>query len=181
MLENFWCYFTLYGTPVRQDQEQVQCLQTPNCFNSFNSDSFKLGHRDKARNPVRMCKIQDRQMSERQSELRAKKRLANSHPTPPQALPRGAILHKTMQAGAQKSIRKQTSLKSCRSSLFTFGFDTHSWELFWFKAKVFSVLLNHAHKKDYQWPTWTFFCGVSVLLTTHLSVLKITFFTMFAS
>lgn len=125
MLEN-WCNFTLYGTPVKQDQEQVPCLQTSNCFTTFRTDSFKLGHRDKARSSFRMCKIQDRQMSERQTELKAEEGLADSHPTTLQALPRGAILHKSMQAGGQKSTRKQTSLKFCRSSVFTFGFDAHS-------------------------------------------------------
>lgn len=116
-------------------------------------------------------------MSERQTELRAEEGLAISHPTPPRALPKRGHVPQS-HASRCSNVSKETSLTEITAGLhflllgLTLTLKSSSGSRPKYSAfySIMSIkrIINDLLK--------TFFCSASILLTAHLSVLKITFF-----
>lgn len=174
MLENIWHNFTLCGTPVKHDQKWISV-----CKNQTVSPLLGqiYSSKDMGQSKKSIKDMTNRgQPNVRQTELRVCSFPSFPYPRSTQEGPQSTKPHKEVLKFKQG---KKTLLKSLQSS-FLYFWALYS-EFLWFKAKVFSFysivpikkIINDLHKM--------FLCSVSILLTSHLSLLKITFFTMISS
>jgi len=118
-------------------------------------------------------------MSEKQTEVTAEHGLTIAHPTPPRALPNIPQSHTSRCS----NVSKETNLTEITAALHFIRLGliltvksssgSRSKYSVFYSIKPIKRIINDLLKR--------FFCSVSILLTAHLSVLKITFFTMFAS
>lgn len=115
-------------------------------------------------------------------QIRAEEELAISHPTPPQALPKRGHIPQH-HASRCSNVSNEINLTAITAGLhflllgLTLTVKSSSgsrpkYSLFYSSMPI-KRIINDLLK--------TFFHSASILLTAHLSVLKITFFTMFAS
>lgn len=181
VLENIWLNFAICGIPQEHNQNCVPCLQQPNCSTTSRTDSFKWKHENKARSPFRICKTGQHQKGKQSQELRQGLQFplhGSSHKGPHSTNPCSQVL--------KCQTAKKAHWNHCRPSLFTAGLNT-STQLRALKSSsglrpkypVFYSIMSI--KRIIKHLFNTLLCSVSIPLTAHLFVSKITCFTVYAS